>query len=50
MENLSPKINIAQIELNNGIKCKNIPALFAPIIETPLFQKIKEKIPANIAT
>ena len=38
------------IELNNGIKCKNTPALLAPMIETPLFQKIKEKIPANIAT
>ena len=44
------KNKIAHKELKMGIKCKKTPALFAPINETPLFQKRKANIPANIAT
>ena len=33
-----------------GIKCKNIPALFAPIIEIPFIQNKKAKIPGNKTT
>ena len=33
-----------------GIKCKNIPERFAPIIEIPLIQKKKEQRPGNKTT
>ena len=39
--NLSLNINIASTVLKIGIKCKNIPDLFEPIIEIPLIQKKK---------
>ena len=35
---------------NTGIKCKNTPALFAPIIEIPLIQKKKAASPGNKTT
>ena len=39
--NLSLNINIANIVLKIGIKCKNIPDLLEPINEIPLIQKNK---------
>ena len=33
-----------------GIKCKKIPALFAPIIEIPFIQKKKAAKPGKITT
>ena len=35
---------------NIGIRCKNTPALFAPIIEIPLIQKKNEQSPGNKTT
>ena len=48
--NCSSNINIAIIVLNIGIKCKNIPALFDPIIEIPLIQKKKDANPGKNTT
>ena len=48
--NFSPNIKIANIVLKIGIKCKNIPDLFEPIIEIPLIQKINEANPGKITT
>ena len=48
--NFSLNINIAIIVLKTGIKCRNIPARFDPIIEIPLIQKIKEANPGNKTT
>ena len=45
-----PQIIIAIIAPKIGIKCKNTPALFAPIIEIPLIQKKKAAIPGKITT
>ena len=36
--------------LKIGIKCKNIPDLFEPIIEIPLIQKINDASPGKITT
>ena len=41
---------MAIIAPNIGIKCKNIPALFAPIIPIPLIQKKNEASPGNNTT
>ena len=35
---------------NIGIKCKNTPALFAPIKAIPFIQNKKASIPGNITT
>ena len=43
--NFSLNINIAIIVLKIGIKCKNIPDLFDPIIEIPLIQKKMKQVP-----
>ena len=48
--NLSLNINIANIVLKIGIKCKNIPDLFDPIIEIPLIQKINDAKPGKRTT
>ena len=48
--NLSLNINIANIVLKIGIKCKNIPDLLEPINEIPLIQKIKEANPGKSTT
>ena len=41
---------MASIVLKIGIKCKNIPDRFDPIIEIPLIQKIKDANPGKITT
>ena len=41
---------IANIVLKIGIKCKNIPDLFEPIIEIPLIQKMKDANPGKRTT
>ena len=43
-------MSIANIVLKIGIKCKNIPERFEPIIEMPLIQKIKDAKPGNKTT
>ena len=48
--NFSLNINIAIIVLKIGIKCKNIPDLFDPIIEIPLIHKIKDDNPGKRTT
>ena len=48
--NFSLNINIAIIVLKIGIKCKNIPDLFEPIIEIPLIQKKNEASPGKRTT
>ena len=48
--NFSLKIIIAIMVLIIGIKCKNIPDLFAPIIEIHFIQKIKDARPGNNTT
>ena len=48
--NFSLNINIANNVLKIGIKCKNIPDLFDPIIEIPLIQKINEASPGKSTT
>ena len=48
--NFSLNINIAIIVLKIGIKCKNIPDLFDPIIEIPLIQKKNEASPGKSTT
>ena len=48
--NFSPNIIIAIIVLKIGIKCKNIPDLFEPIMEIPLIQKIKDANPGKKTT
>ena len=48
--NFSLNINIANIVLKIGIKCKNIPDLLEPINEIPLIQKIKEASPGKNTT
>ena len=47
---LSLNINIANIVLKIGIKCKNIPDLLDPIIEIPFIQKKKEASPGKSTT
>ena len=42
--------NISNAIKKNGIKCKKIPALLAPIIAIPLIQKKKEVSPGKITT
>ena len=48
--NFSLKIIIAIRVLKIGIKCKNIPERFEPIIEIPLIQKKKEANPGKSTT
>ena len=48
--NFSSKIYIAIIAPMIGIKCRNIPALFAPIIEIPFIQKKNAASPGKITT
>ena len=48
--NFSLKINIAIIAPKIGIKCRNTPALFAPMIEIPLIQNKKAKRPGKKTT
>ena len=47
---LSLNINIANIVLKIGIKCKNIPDLLEPINAIPLIQKINEASPGKSTT
>ena len=48
--NFSWNINIANIVLKIGIKCKNIPDLLEPINAMPLIQKINEASPGKSTT
>ena len=48
--NCSLNINIAIIVLKIGIKCKNIPDRFEPIIEIPFIQKMKDAKPGKKTT
>ena len=41
---------MAIIVLNIGIKCRNIPDRFDPIIEMPLIQRIKDASPGKSTT
>ena len=38
------------IEPNTGIRCKNTPALLAPIIDIPFIQKKNDARPGNKTT
>ena len=43
-------MSIANIVLKIGIKCKNIPDRFDPIMEIPLIQKMKDANPGKRTT
>ena len=43
-------MNIANTVLKIGIRCKNIPDLFDPIIDIPLIQQINEAKPGKRTT